>query len=121
MSLRYEGFIIVGVANKVTYDDGIESDQAEPKKLIAVLACLSGYAANSVQIWREKERLANVYDYHLDTYADLGAANFPYSTTKLPKIALEFTIPQGQRVRAALSCGATIKTMYGCYVYEVAD
>lgn len=121
MGLRYEGFIIVGEANKTIFDPGIESNQAEPKKLVALLVCLSGYAANQVQVWRENERLAGVYDYHLDTYADLGAANFPYSTTKLTRIDLEADIPMGQRVKAALKCGGTLKTMYGCYVYEVAE
>lgn len=121
MSLRYKAFTITGVANKQTFDVGIESTQAESKKLIALLVHLSGYAANFVQLYKENEKIADVYDYHFDTLADLGAANFPYSTAKLQRIDLEIDIPIGERVKACLQCAGTIKNLFGCYVYEVAD
>lgn len=121
MSRRYQAFTITGVANVETFDGGLESTQAEPKRLIALLVHLSGYAANFVQLWREKEKLAEVYDYHFVTEADLGAANFPYVTNRLTRLDLEIDIPIGQRLKAALKCGATTKNLFGCYVYEVAD
>ena len=121
MSLRYQGFVITGVANKQTFDTGIESNQAEPKKLIGLMVHLSGYAANRVQLYLENEKLADAYDYHFQSEADLGAANFPYVTNRIGKIDLEKDIPLGQRVKACIQCGATLKTMYGCYIYEVPD
>lgn len=121
MSLRYQAFTITGFANKQTFDAGIESNQAESKKLIALLVHLSGYAANFVQIYKETEKIADVYDYHFVTEADLGAANFPYVTNRLTKIDLEIDIPLGERVKACLQCGGTVKNLFGCYVYEVAD
>lgn len=121
MSLRYEGFIITGVANVQTFDAGIESNQAEPKKLIGLLVHLSGYAANRVQVYLDNEKLADIYDYHFVSEADLGAANFPYATNRLAKIDLEIEIPIGQRVKACIQCGATLKTMYGSYIFEVPD
>lgn len=121
MSKRYQGFSIVGVANVPTFDDGIESNQAEPKKLIGLMVHVSGYAANKVQLYLDNEKLADIYDYHFQSEADLGAANFPYATNRIGKIDLEIDIPIGQRLRACISCGGTLKTLYGCYIYEVTD
>ncbi len=121
MSKRYQAFTISGVANKQTFDAGIESNQAETKKLIALLVHVSGYAANFIQLYKGSEKIADVYDYHFDTLADLGAANFPQSTGKLQRIDLEIDLPLGQRIKACLECGATIKNLFGCYIYEVTD
>ena len=121
MSLRYKGFTFTGTANTQKFDAGIESNQAEPKKLIGLMVHLSGYAANRVQIYLDNEMLADIYDYHFQTEADLGAANFPYTSNRLGKIDLEINIPVGQRVRACLQCGATTKTIYGCYIFDVPE
>lgn len=121
MSLRYQAFTISGGANVSTYDTGIESNQAEPKKLIALLVHLSGYAANFVQLWKENQKIADVYDYHFVTEANDGDTSTPYATNRLTKIDLEIDIPLGERVKACLKCGATTKNLFGCYVYQVPD
>lgn len=121
MSLRYKAFKITGVANTETFDAGIESTVAEPKKLVRILVALSGYAANLVQIWRENQKLAEAYDYHFNTEANDGDTSTPYSTSKLNAIELDIAIPQGTRLKVALKCAATTKNLFGCYVYDIAD
>lgn len=121
MSLRYQGFTLTGTNNIQKFDTGIESNQAEPKKLIALLVTVSEWAANRIQIYLDNEQLASIYDYNLDTIKAIGSADGLYSTTKIRRIDLEIDIPLGQRVKAGMHSGATAKTMYGCYVYEVPD
>lgn len=121
MSLRYQGFVYTGTHNKQTFDAGLESNAAEPKKLIGLLVCVSEYAANRVQLYIGNEMLADIYDYHFDTYKAIGSDDAVYSSRKLGRIDLEIDIPIGQRVKAGMQSGATAKTMYGCYIYEVPD
>lgn len=121
MSIRYQAFTIAGVANVTTFDTGLESTQAEPKKLLAILVNLSGYAANFVQLWKENEKIADAYDYHFQTEASSGSTNVQYAMNKLNRLDLELDIPVGERVKAGLKCGATTKNLFGCYVYDVPD
>ncbi|GAJ16560.1 unnamed protein product, partial [marine sediment metagenome] len=79
------------------------------------------WAANRIQLYLDNEQLASIYDYHFDTIKAIGSADAIYSSSKLTRIDLSIDIPMGQRVKAGMHSGATAKTMYGCYVYEVAD
>ena len=121
MSLRYQAFTMLSDASKQKFDAGIESNQAEPKKLIGMLVHVTAQVGNRIQIYLDNEKLADIYDYHFDTVAVTGADTFPYSQSKLQKIDLEIDIPIGQRVKACIQCGGTLKTMYGSYIYEVPE
>jgi len=121
MSLRYEGFTMLSLASKQKFHAGIESNQAEPKKLIGLLVCVSAYVANRIQLYLDNEKLADVYDYHFDSYEVSAATVMSRSTTKLSRIDLEIDIPLGQRVQACVQSGVTPSTLYGCYIYEVPD
>ena len=121
MSLRYQGFTFLSTASKQKFDAGIESNQAEPKRLIGVLVHVSAQVGNRIQLYLDNELLADIYDYHFDTVGVTGADTFPYSQSKLQKIDLEIDIPIGQRVKACVQSGVTPSTIYGAYIYEVPD
>jgi len=112
---------MLSLASKQKFHTGIESNQAEPKRLIGLLVCVSAYAANRIQLYLDNEKLADIYDYHFNTYGLTGADTFPYSQNKLHKIDLEIDIPLGQRVQACVQSGVTPSTLYGAYIYEVPD
>lgn len=121
MSLRYEGFTMLSDASKQKFHAGIESNQAEPKRLIGMLVHVSAQVGNRIQIYLDNEKLADIYDYLFDTVAVTGADTFPYSQNKLHKIDLEIDIPLGQRVKACVQSGVTPSTIFGAYIYEVPD
>lgn len=114
----YQKISITGVINKTTFDDGLSSSKESEKRLLEVWLNVSGYADNDVELWHERNQFAVIPDKLLGTDADLGAANFPYSTTKILKVPVERDIPIGQAVKTAITCGATAKNLQGCYVYE---
>ena len=115
----YKEISITGVLNKTTFDAGLASSKESPKKLLEVWLNVSGYADNVVELWHERERFATIPDKLLSTDADLGAANFPYSTIKILKVDVDRDIPIGETIKAAIRCGATAKNVQGCYVYEL--
>lgn len=119
MAKYYKEISITGTVNTTIYDAGLSSSKEEPKKLIEVWLNVSGYAGNVVELWQENERFATIPDKLLGTDADLGAANFPYSTTKILKVEVDRAIPIGETIKAAIRCGATAKNVQGCYVYEL--
>lgn len=121
MSRRYKDFAVTGTANDTEWAAKLTSSEAEPKKLLGLLLHVSGYAGNKIILDFELKRLATLYDYHFNTEADLGAANFPYSTSKLHFIELEKDIPLGHSVQVGLACGATKKNLFGAYVYDTPD
>jgi len=116
----YKKFAVTGSANVQVLDTaGVESTSDEKKTLHAVLLRVTGYAGNDIVVWREREKLAEVPDYLFDTEADLGAANFPYSTTKMQRLELELPIPVGETVKIGIVCGGTNKDISGAYVYSI--
>ena len=116
---HYKKITITGEVNKTTFDDGLSSSKEEPKKLLEVWLNVSGYADNDVELWHERERFATIPDKLLGTDADLGGANFPYSTTKILNVEVQRDIPIGETIKTAITCGATAKNLQGCYVYEL--
>jgi len=121
MARRYESFTITGVANTTTFDSGITSTKEEPKKLLGLLIHLSGWAANIIELWLERERLMKVYDYNFPTDEGTGGANTQKCVNREAFIELQKDIPEGQTLKAAINCGATNKNVHGSYVYDLKE
>ena len=118
MARLEKAFRITGQKNLTVFDAGLSSSKESQKRLIEVQVNVSGYADNTFEIWHERNRFITVPDKQLGTDADLGAANFPISTTKRLSIQVDRDIPIGEKIQAAISCGATAKNVQGTYVYE---
>lgn len=119
MTKRYKGFTITGVKNEATWDDGLESTEARPKRLLELLIVVSAHEGNKILVDHERERLADPYDYHFDTVALNEVTIASQSTTKLNRIEIDQVIPVGQRIKVAIDCGDPKTDLYGCYVYEL--
>lgn len=115
----YQAFSITGVTNDTTYDGGLTSTEAEPKRLKAILVNVSDYQDNLVQVWLEREKLADVYDKIFNTDGDTGSTNTPYSTTKLIRLPVDRDIPVGQTAKVAIQCGGNATNIQGAYEYEI--
>ena len=119
MAKYYQPFWVAGVKDKEAWDPGLESTEGEKKKIVAILVNVSVYANNEVMWNIDREKIGGIPDYLLDTESDLGAANFPYSTTKISRIEVDHELAMGQKFQVGISCGVTIATLRGAYVYEI--
>lgn len=118
MTKLYQSFTVTGVANTTTYDSGITSTDSEHKTVDSVIVSTSGQIGNKIQVWLEREKKAEVFDYNLDTIEASGTATYK-STSKLLQIPLGIDVPVGQTLKVAIECGGTLKTIYGSYVYQI--
>jgi len=116
--MKYKGFNQAGTINTTELDDGLQSTAKSPKRIRAVLINVSAYEGNVLEGWIGNERVLEIYDNVLDTIEDLGAANFPYSTSKLGRIPIEIDVEIGQKFQIEIRCGGTASDIVGAYEYE---
>lgn len=117
----FQMFRVTGVANKVTYDDGLKSTETEKKKLIAIHLQMDSWAAtddNEVQGWHER---AKVFEFPHQMFN-----NIPHATATIlqrlelrSKIPVDLEVPVGEAFKIAISCAATAVDMRGVYEYEI--
>lgn len=117
----FQMFRVSGVANKVTYDDGLKSTETEKKKLIAIHLQMDSWAAtddNEVQGWHER---AKVFEFPHQMFN-----NIPHATATIlqrlelrSEIPVGLEVPVGEAFKIAISCAATSVDMRGVYEYEI--
>lgn len=117
--MRYQDFIVVGLANDTVLDGGLASTDVIPKTVKAILISVELYAANHIEGWIGTDKIIDVIDYVFDTF-DIAAADTPYpSTTKLGRLPINEIIPVGETFKIGIRCGVTDTDIYGAYEYEV--
>lgn len=112
-------FKITGVANAITYDDGLKSTDTEKKILHSVRLLLNGQADNQVQIYHERSKLQDWPDRLIDVEVDAFSTNTAKPGARVNELEVGFDIPLGESVKMAIKCGATAKDVYGAYIYEL--
>lgn len=120
--MRYFQLIrITGVANVITYDDGLKSTEAEKKRLIAVHLQMDFYAAtddNEVQGYHERAKVFDIPEKLIPSEASADTA----SNTSEPRskaIPVDMNLPSGDTFKVALKCAATLTKLRGAYEYEI--
>lgn len=116
---RYKSFTVTGVTNTTTWDAGIRSTEAEPKRILGVMVSTSRHIGNHVKGEVEREEVVDLLDYNLDTTEQLGTANVMRSTTKIGYIEIGVALLVGEEFRLGIACGGTASNLYGSYVYEI--
>jgi len=119
MPLYYAEFSVDGTANAVTWDTGIESTEAEKKRIVAVLISVSGYQNNVLRGAIEREDILKIRDYVLDTYGSTGSTNTQYATTKINRIPIGHDLAVGRTFKIGIECGGTATNIRGAYEYEI--
>ena len=118
---QFQTFRVTGVANSTTYDAGLKSTTAEPKKLISVHLEMSAYAAtddNNVQLWHEKTLVSEFPEKSFRT--ELAAATASTNVAgKRSEIPVDLDVPAGEIAQVAIKCGATATNIRGVYEYEI--
>ena len=101
-------FIIGNGTNLLVKDDGIRG----------IVVNMSTHIGNTIEVWLERERIAQIPDFCLDTREAAGGANAYKSATKMGFIRLDVEIPYGQTLKVAVASGATANDLSGAYQYE---
>lgn len=120
-------FRVTGVANSITYDDGLKSSEAEKKRLVAVKVQVNKYVTtagaaptNNVQGYHERAKVFEIPDRMLDMEADAGTTSTPKPGFRENEIEVGLDIPVGEVFKIAIKCGATAADVHGYYIYEIA-
>lgn len=116
--LYYQKFEVTGVASSTASDAGLESTEEERRHIDSVLLWVSGWAGNVVEIWLERELLAEIMDYHCQTDESSGSTNTQKDGGRELKFELGHDLPAGKTLKAKIRCGATNKNLKGSYVYR---
>ncbi len=124
----FQSFRIVGDTNAITYDVGLKSTEAEPKRLVAVHTQIDGYPnvaeadfltkEADFQGWHER---AKVFDIPVkmipSRISTETAAVLSDPMTKV--IPVDIDIPVGEIFMAAIKCADAKVRARGAYEYEI--
>lgn len=117
----FQLFRITGVANSVTYDAGLKSSAAEPKRLVNMHIQMDKHAGtddNDIQGYHER---AKVFDIPEKLFpCCLTASVAPDKAEPTSKIIpVDLDIPAGETFKVAIKCSATLCNVRGAYEYEM--
>jgi len=117
----FQMFRVTGVANKVTYDDGLKSTETEKKKLVAIHVNMDDWAPtddNEIQGWHER---AKIFEFP-ELMFNRIPINVEPAVQRLELksiIPVDLEVPVGETFKIAISCAATACNMRGVYEYEI--
>lgn len=117
----FQLFRITGVANTITYDDGLKSSEAEKKRLIACHVQMDFYAAtddNEVQGYHERAKVFDIPEKLIPSEAVADTASNTSEPRSKP-ILVDLDIPPGDTFKVALKCAATLTKLRGAYEFEI--
>jgi len=117
--IYFKKFTVTGTANKEVLDTGLQSTEAEKKRLLSVLIQVSGYADNDVVGYLETTKVFEIPDKLIDTDANTGSTNNQYSLNRINEIEVGVDMPVGTTFKVGIACGATAKNIRGAYRYEI--
>lgn len=120
--MRYfQLFRITGVANVITYDDGLKSSSAEPKRLIACHVQMDKHAGtddNDVQGYHERAKVFDIPEKLFPCCLTASTAPDKAEPTSKP-VPVDLDIPPGEAFKLAIKCSATLCNVRGAYEYEI--
>lgn len=117
----FQVFRVTGVANTITYDDGLKSTEAEKKLLIAVHVELTGYADtddNDIQGYHERAKVFDLPERLFNT-EKLGSSLPSNTRAKRDHVPVDLDIPVGETFKVAIKCASQSSNIRGAYEYEI--
>jgi hypothetical protein len=106
-------------AGNTVYDDGLRSTTENPKTLLSILVQVTEKpeASSMLQVWYEKELIAEIPLTLLDSHAQ--NVDYAWSKNRLNEIEIGFAVPVGAVVRLAAKAVTNTQTIVGAYRYEI--
>ena len=112
-------FRVTGVANAITYDEGLKSTDAEKKRLLSVWILCTNYKDNDVQGYHERAKVFDIPDRILDMEDAGMSLNRAKPGARVNDIEVGIEIPVGEVFKVAIKCGADASSIMGCYNFEL--
>ncbi|MBA7666583.1 hypothetical protein ES703_74664 [subsurface metagenome] len=117
----FQLFRITGVANTITYDDGLKSTEAERKRLVACHIQMGGYSTtddNEVQGYHERAKVFDIPEKMFPQRRNnLNEETLSEPTSKA--IPVDLDIPAGESFKIAMKCAASNVDLRGMYEFEI--
>lgn len=110
---------ITGVANTITYDDGLKSTEAEKKRLLSISLLVNNYKDNDVQGYHERAKIFDIPDRLIDMEDNGMSLNRAKPGARISEIEVSLEIPVGEVFKLAIKCGANVADIHACYNYEL--
>ncbi|MBA7570140.1 hypothetical protein ES708_11887 [subsurface metagenome] len=119
--IYFQALKATAAAAATGYDEGLRSTAENPKRLLSVLVQVTEnpLPASMLQIWYEKEKIAEIPLSLIDSPADVPRT-VVYSYNRLNEIEVGFDIPVGAVVKVAVKAVGATQTIVGAYRYEIA-
>lgn len=117
-NIKREALSVTGVANTTTEYLVVESTEEEPKVIHAIHVNVSAQVGNRVEIWQEREKVADLYDYLLDTREASGTNQYK-SIKKMQRIDLDIDLPIGEKIKIMMVSGSTATDLHGWVEYTI--
>ncbi|GAH21411.1 unnamed protein product [marine sediment metagenome] len=117
----FQLFRITGVANAITYDDGLKSTEAEKKRLVACHIQMNSWAAtddNEVQGYHERAKVFDLPERLFNTER-LGTSLPSNTRAKRDQVPVDLDIPVGESFKVAIKCASQASNIRGAYEYEI--
>ena len=117
----FQLFRITGVANKVTYDDGLKSTETEKKKLVKIHLQVNDWAPtddNEIQGWHERAKIFE-FPHHMFNMVTINVEPAVQRFELMSEIPVDLEVPTGETFKIAISCAATAADIRGVYEYEI--
>lgn len=117
----FQLFRITGAANTITYDDGLKSTEAEPKRLISCHIQMDKHAGtddNDIQGYHERAKVFDIPEKLFPACLTASVAPDLAEPTSKP-IPVDLDIPVGETFKVAIKCAATLCNVRGSYEYEI--
>jgi hypothetical protein len=111
-----------GVANVITYDDGLKSSESEKKRLVKIHVLLEKYDATDndcdVQGYHERDKVFDIPHRLIRTELKTATAQTA-AGQKIGEIPVDFEIPVGESFKLAIKCASVAIDLWGAYEYEI--
>lgn len=121
MLTHFQLFRVTGVANATTLDPGLNSTEAEKKRLIAVHLQCDKFAATDdndiVGFWERSKQ----FDFPEKLFATELYSNVAQTADggKMHEIPVDLDIPIGETFKVGIKCAATAVNIRGAYEFEI--
>jgi len=117
--IYYQSLKATAVAGASGYDDGLRSTSENPKTLLSVLVQVKEEPEHDsmLQVWYEKEQIAEIPTRLLDSARATGGTEYSYN--RLNEVEIGFAIPIGAVVKLAVKAVGATQTIIGAYRYEI--
>ncbi len=118
--IYFQALKATAAAGATGYDEGLRSTAENPKRLLSIMVHMPEEPKDPesmLQIWHEKEKIAEIPTMLLDSSFEKDAPSYSYN--RLNEVEVGFDIPVGAVVKLAVKAVGVAHTIIGAYRYEI--